>query len=428
MKINKDNASIEQRGAVTLFVSIILLVAVTIIIIFAARVGVLDQRISGNEARYKASFANAEAGLEQSAAYLRANPILHDGNPVDGWNSCAGNLTVFPCDIPNAESVYGTITNGVISSSVASVAALAQSQSFLVKTNNSTVAIGIGTSDDGSGEVVTQVEFVKTTILTPGQVPPLMVPGGNLSGNFNIVPNPNGGGPGVPISVWSKDGLQTSGANWKTCDHHDYRDGGQICMDTKGDGATGQPWLPCRCSSERSNSGNVGSDIVRDNANFPDSPFVYLFGDEGAGDTLDSLKPEIKAIAQANGTVYADGTNLASKFAGVNSTALVWITGDATIGSNVTVGSRDKPIILVVEGELRVNAGAEVWGVLVGLGDFVLNGGPVIHGSAISEENSDLTNGTYYQVYDDTVFENLREDTINSVLAKRSYSWRDFNP
>jgi Tfp pilus assembly protein PilX len=422
----------NQRGAAVLLISVVLLIAVTLVVMYAARVGILDQRISGNELRHKVAFASAEAGLDQAAAYLRANPVLHDGNVADGWATCTGSIAIFPCDLVDAEMVFATVVTGTsITSSVNNIAALPLSASFLVKTATTTIALGQGTSDDGTGAAIAQVAFAKTSLLTPGQVPPLMVPSGNLSGNFNIVPNPNGGGPGVPISVWAKDTIDTSGANWKTCDHGEFKDGGTVCMDTKGDGLTGASWSGCSCANERSNSGDVNSDIVMyPAADFPDSPFVYLFGDDTATppDTLASLKPEIKALAEATGLVMADCTNLASAFNGLSDSALVWVTGDCAIGSNVTIGSRDKPIILVVEGELRVNAGAEVWGILMGLAEFVLNGGPVIHGSAISEVPSDLTNGTYSQVYDESVFENLRNDTINTNIAKVSYSWRDFTP
>lgn len=429
MNFYKNSPSFKnQLGAATLLISIILLIAVTLITIFAARVGVLDQRISGNELRHKVAFASAEAGLEQAAAYLSANPVLHDGNVASGWATCTGSTAIFPCNLTDAELVFATVAVGTsITPSINNILSL--SDSFLVKTATHIIALGQGTSDDGTGAAIAQIAFAKTSLLTPGEVPPLMIPSGSLSGNFNIVPNPNGGGPGVPISVWAKDTIDTTGANWKTCDHGEFKDGGDVCMDTKGDGVSGDSWSGCSCSNERSNSGNVNADIVLyPAADFPASPFVYLFGDDTSGDTLATLKPEIKALAEATGLVLEDCTALSSAFNGLIGSALVWVTGDCSIGSNVSIGSRDKPIILVVEGELRVNAGAEVWGILMGLDEFVLNGGPVIHGSAISEIASDLTNGNYSQVYDESVFDNLRDDTINTQIAKVSYSWRNFTP
>ena len=421
----------RQRGAAALITAVILLIGVTLVIIFAARVGILDQKVSGNEVRHKEAFANAEAGLEQAASFLRANPQLHDGDTADGWATCTGNTSVFPCNIVGAQMVFATVTSGAISSTVQTIAAITDADAYLVKTAAGTIAVGQGVSDDGTGAAVAQVTYAQASLLTPGELPPLMLPTGDLSGNFNIVPNPNGGGPGVPVSVWAKDTLDTSGSNWKTCDHGEFKDATDICMDAKGDGVSGDDWQGCSCDVERSNSGDVSEDIVLySDADFPNSPFAYVFGDDGtispAG--LVTLKAEIKARAQATGLLLSDCTNLVSEFANLTTSALVWVEGDCLIGSNITIASRDKPIILVVEDELRVNAGAETWGILVGLDDFVLNGGPIIHGSAISDIESDLTNGTYSQVYDESVLFSLREDTVNTDITKMQYSWRDFTP
>jgi Tfp pilus assembly protein PilX len=420
----------RQNGAAVLVISIVLLIAVTLLLIYAARVGLLDQKISGNEYRHKTAFANAEAGMEQAASFLRATPALHDGNAADGWATCTGSTTIVPCDIAGATQVFATVVVGTsITSSVDTVAAMTGSEAFLIQTAAGTTAVGIGASDDGTGAAIAQVSYAKTELLTPGNIPPLMVPTGTLNGNFNIVPDPNGGGPGVPISVWAKTTLGSGTGNWKTCDHGEYKDSGAVCTDTKGDGDSGADWLACRCDNERSNKDNLQEDIVLyTDADFPDSPFAYVFG---AGATITAadlitLKAEIKARAEATGLLLANCDSLQADFNALNRPALVWVDGDCETGAGSTIGSRDRPVILVVDGDLRINANSEFWGIVIGLGDFVLNGGPVIHGSAISENSATLTNGTYYQVYDENVFMNLREDTINTDIAKIAYSWRDF--
>ena len=420
-----------QRGAAALLTAVILLIGVTLVVIFAARVGILDQKISGNEVRHKEAFSNAEAGLEQAASFLRANPNLHAGATADGWATCTGNTSTFPCNIAGAQLVFATVASGAISSSVQTLAAIPDADSYLVKTAAGTVAIGQGASDDGTGAAVAQVTYAQASLLTPGELPPLMLPTGDLSGNFNVVPNPNGGGPGVPISVWAKDTLDTTGANWKTCDHGEFKDGTSVCMDTKGDGVSGDDWGACSCDVERSNSTDVSEDIVTyPAADFPNSPFAYVFGDDGtitAAGQL-TLEAEIQARAQATGLVLNDCDSLESDFSGLTTSALVWINGDCDTGANANIGSRDKPIILVIDGDLTINANSELWGIVVGLAEFNLNGGPVIHGSAIADIEGDLTNGTYSQVYDESVFINLRDDTINTEITKMQYSWRDFTP
>jgi len=437
MKTYKSQSYFKlQQGAVTLLISIILLFATTLITIFAARVGVMDQRISGNELRHKEAFSHAEAGLEQASAYLSANPLLHNGDTADGWVTCADSTGIFPCSLDGAEMVFATVDTGVsITARIKSTKIIDDLKSendrplytsFLIKTATGVIALGQGITHDNTGAAMAQVSFTKTSLLTPGEVPPLMVPTVNLNGNFNIVPNPNGGGPGVPISVWTKSPFDSGSGTWQTCDHSDFQHNGKVCMDTKGDGVSGDSWSLCRCSASRSNKDDVNEDIVIYSDGYPASPFVYMFGD----DTSDpgNLKDEIKAQAEAQGLVLSNCDALSTEFNALVGSALVWIEEDCLINGNVPIGNRDKPIILVVEGELKINAAVDVWGVLIGLAEFNLSGGPVIHGSAISEVGSILTNGTYYQVYDESVFDSLRDESINTTSAKVSYSWRDFTP
>jgi Tfp pilus assembly protein PilX len=413
--MSKPASKFNQKGAAVVVTAVLLLIGVTLVVMFAAQVGLQDQRISANQYRHKQAFANAEASLEYAASFLGENSGLHNGNPADGWTSCTGNTGIFPCSITGAESVYGTISGGTISSSVP-VATLPL-ETYMVKVGDVTTIVGVGTSDDGTANSTVMVDYASQSLLVPGELPPLMMPGGDLSGNFNIIPNPDGGGEGVPISVWTKDTVSIGTGNWKTCDHDQYRDGGNVCWDTKSAG-TSRDWLACKCGDERSNKDDVNEDIVMyPAANFPSSPFFYVFGD---------TQENVKQQAESEGLVLADCSNLASAVAAVGEPTLVWIEGPCDVSSNSLVGSRANPVILVSEGKITINANSELWGIFVSLDSVKLNGGPVIHGSMISELDGDLTNGTYYQVYDPDVFANLEDSDINTILSRMQYSWRDF--
>ena len=423
-KLNAISTIRGQKGVATLLITVMILIGITLISLFATKVGILDQKISGNEFRHKEAFANAEAAAEQAAAFLSANPRLH--NVDASWISCTSpsDLTSsFPCDLSGTTHVYGSESGGVITSTVIQISALTNSTAYLVKKGDKTVALGVGAAGDGTGEAIVQVEYAKSNLLTVGAIPSLMFPTGSLSGSFTIVPNPNGGGNGVPISVWSKNTLDTAGANWKTCHHGEFQDAGKPCLDVKADG---ESWSSCSCNEEISSSGNVNTDLVLVSGDkFPVSPFNYLFGNQDLLTDGVTLKSEIKERARATGLLLPNCDTIVSDFSTLTASALVWIEGDCILGGAI-LGSRSKPIILVVEDLLRVNANAEVWGILVSLNDFVLNGGPVVHGAAISEIESDLTNGNYSQVYDEGVFASLRDDAVNSIRTKVKYSWRDF--
>ena len=449
--MHKSKLENNQQGAATLLVTVMLLIGVTLIALFATRVGILDQRISGNEVRHKEAFANAEAGLEQAASFLRANPSLHDGATA-GWIPCAGLTSVFPCSVAvgaslvNPTLVYATVAASTITSSVNSV--LVNSKSYLVKIGDNTTAVGLGNSADGTGEAVAQIEYAKTSLLTPGEIPPLMSPSVDLGGNFTIVPNPNGGGPGVAVSVWVNSSVTSGGgASWQTCNHGEFEAAG-ICMDTLDDT---DAWKVCGCTENLSDSGNIGDDIViNPSADFPYSPFAFIFGvdipgppppggaDSDKDDLVAETKLEIKARAKAKGKVVDDCSALAGPPTTINGVLLtdlkiplIWVEGDCSFptGSTVILGSRDTPLIIVVEGDVHANGTLDVWGILIGLtADFSLNGNVVVHGSAISDLPSNLTNGGYAQVYDEDVFAALADDTLTTDIAKVKYSWRDFTP
>ena len=408
----EHNSKYQQKGAAVVVTAVLLLIGVTLVVMFAAQVGLQDQRISGNQYRHKQAFANAEAGLDFAASFLRQNKSLHEGGV--GWTSCAGSTSIFPCSIDGADSVYGNIGGGAVTSSVPLLAGL---EAYMLKVGDATRIVGVGTSDDGTANSVVQVDYGSQELIVPGQLPPLMMPSGNLSGNFNIVPNPNGAGPGVPVSVWTKDTITIGTGNWKTCDHDQFRDGGAVCTDTKSAGTT-RDWLPCRCGDERSNKDIISEDIViYPEADFPSSPFFYVFGKSQA---------EVKAQAENEGLVIPNCDNLASNVAAVGEPTLVWVEGPCDVPSGSLVGSRANPVILVSEGKITINANSELWGIFFGLGSIKLNGGPVIHGSMVSEIDADLTNGTYYQVYDPDVFANLKDSDINTIFSRLQYSWRDF--
>lgn len=75
----------KQRGAATLFVAIILLLALTIVTFSAARIGVSEQRTSVNDMRNKEAMEVALAGLEHGLAYLEKNRPKINLTSAAGW-------------------------------------------------------------------------------------------------------------------------------------------------------------------------------------------------------------------------------------------------------------------------------------------------------------------------------------------------------
>jgi len=470
----KYSSPLRQKGAAVLLISIVLLIGITLITIFAARVGIMDQRIAGNEYRHKEAKAASDAALEQASAFIESNTGLYDAE-VGGdysWADCS-DIAIqnkFPCTIGSVtyELAYdGNLATPTTIDPIeytASLKAGMSSDSYIVYTNSASIgqiltAVGTGESLDGTGAAFAQVSYAKTSFITPGSIPPIMASGLDLSGSFTIIADPritheqtdckevsplnvspitNADGDILGnMSIWA-DG-NGSGGTWQTCSIDSYVDdsetsewGGDLkCIYEYTDT---DDWSNCECDSEDhlSDSGASHSagylpryehpdikgswNVIED---FPDSPFVHFFNGKSIS--------EVKAIVQNDG-IYIDGPCGDSDVTGydTNDKPIVWCTGDATF---TDVGTQYKPIIIVTESKLKLNASADVWGIFFSLQDFTANGGAKVHGSVIVE-NTDtytfLTNGSYEQIYDFCVISTLQDNSTNADIAKFAYSGKDF--
>lgn len=90
-KISRSNPK-RQRGILTVFSGVLILVLLTLMMFFATRVGVFEQRVSADDMRQKLAFHAAESGIQHAKEYLVAHEALvaseianmfADGR--DGW-------------------------------------------------------------------------------------------------------------------------------------------------------------------------------------------------------------------------------------------------------------------------------------------------------------------------------------------------------
>ncbi len=241
-----------HRGSALVVVVILLLLA-TIMTLFAVRVGLFDQRSSGNDVRAKSVQSIADSGLTQGAEFILANTAtLLDSDT--GWTKCAQTDTSFPCGAVvaarrgtmwaytggvgrgapydgfelrflNVGEPLTTATNGFpVVSGIGAVkcrlapAALGEpaactdtpdpAGNFFAVTLVSVAAMG------GEGARATAVKTFAThsSFSLGGGQPPVMASGTiELRGNARIVTNPNAAGPGVPVSVWTRTHLDPGG-------------------------------------------------------------------------------------------------------------------------------------------------------------------------------------------------------------------------
>ncbi|QSX78303.1 hypothetical protein [Agrilutibacter solisilvae] len=249
----------------------------------------------------------------------------------------------------------------------------------------------------------------------PVSKPPVIASGSvDITGGLQLVTNPNAGGPGVPVSVWTRKDVSKTGTP-NTCYADEFFrfgaknnappgfEGGTITCDT------------CQCDGDKSlsydQSGNVqdeGIDIldvegtsavngsgvnynVRSDAlsypvcEFPPDLFGHVFGTQAWQDNDHDCFAEVKVMQPFTNpntgvevTIGADEAFLysyAEKI--VNPTAtgqplatpeqawaggypsstlsgLIWCQSNCDVGSNTQVGTADKPVVLVIDGSARI--------------------------------------------------------------------------
>ncbi len=77
----------HQKGAVTMFSAVLILILLTEMLIYAVQVGTFEQRKSGNEMRQKQAFHAAETGIQQAHAYVLTHAMDLTYSGTDGWLS-----------------------------------------------------------------------------------------------------------------------------------------------------------------------------------------------------------------------------------------------------------------------------------------------------------------------------------------------------
>jgi len=88
-------SSRRAASGTVLIIALVLLLLAGLLTLFALKVGMFEQRSTGNDMRAKVVNEVAEAGLAQGFEYLiRQHPEMFQNAAL--WQSC-GNETTFPC-------------------------------------------------------------------------------------------------------------------------------------------------------------------------------------------------------------------------------------------------------------------------------------------------------------------------------------------
>jgi hypothetical protein len=490
----------HQSGVITTFTGVLILVLLTLMMFFAVRVGVFEQRVSSNEMRQKQAFHAAESGIQHAKEYLKQNgdivasPITDmKGDGTDGWLApanerwlpCSGagldlsgsgshpcfaepNVALRPdlyywhcdedappnegppCDPNNPINV--PVATGSLVDATEAVEVHALLCVLVIDADANPPVQGCSTDTtvvDGSRYMVTllargQADCVSgancgaEAILREqvsnfggaagGQAPAVPLTAKNTfpaSGSAEIVANPNGGGVGVPISLWMNQNTQCppaggdldlSGGSWGSCEAHEWYETERIPDDIECPGS-------CSCavneslSTTHGGSPVIGIDFVLDE-NFPCDLFQFYFGTPR--DNYESVKGFAKVLSDCDSL-------------GPGSSGIYWISGSScNIQSNVVIGSAYAPVLLIsAAGVTSLQGGATIFGVLYvsdvekSAAYFESRGNNIAYGQVILDAAFGSYNGTFQVIYNENLITRV---SGTGGLGNVPGGWADFHP
>lgn len=242
------------------------------------------------------------------------------------------------------------------------------------------------------------------------------------TGTAEIVPNPNAGGVGVPISVWANNNSSCStgtallfSGNWATCEYHEWYETDEIpetmtCSQSS-----------CSCSKPESISYTVGLDDqigidLLEDSNFPCDLFAFFFG------VASSQYQLVKSAARVIGD--CDGLNQ-------DSYGIYWVSGAECRfdGTNI-IGSPKRPVMLIsaaasttFTGDNNIFGVVYVTDIEVPGATWNASGNNIVYGSMIIDAALDAFLGTFQIIYNkDVSLLAPGSDGIGTL----SGGWRDF--
>ncbi len=362
----------KKRGAATLVMTLVLLVIITLLVFFSANYSLVQDKALTNLNRNNQAYEAAEAGLEFGISYLKQNNATILANPVNGYLVSYSDSNTSNVTLANNSKFTITYTNPI-----------AYNYQLIRITST-------GTSDDGSSTRVIKQDVQRGSLLSnPPNVPLQSLGSVSLSGSAQVV------------NLESNKTIQ-SGAG----------------VNISGSART-------ITSSGGSTSSSMGSDIEQNNttlANMSENDyFASVFGV-----TSNAVKNQI-------GHYYTASSNkqYSSTLNGMTGTS-IWIDqtgGSAQLSGATVIGSATAPVLLIVNGNIKLSGTVVLYGMLFVTGDATVEetGNVRIIGSvAVGESDEIELKGSSQISYNSTIISNLQKSSGLIYYAKVPGSWKDF--
>jgi len=260
-----------QQGVSTLFITILLLVIITLVVLFSTSVGFIEQRTALNENRARIAEQAAETGINMAGEYIKAQRTLLISNAAGGWldsntsntgwRSCAGitntatlggrphpcrsesdatrraQLWFYTTDGTGASLATTLLPYGAVGNVGGTVAfpSLVNVQAVLCRIDTTLPTPACTLNPAGGNRIAitfisharlineNSQSIIKETWASyadgnPTAAVPIIGSGYVKGlGNAQVVTNPNAGGYGVPGSIWSPNDVGIDGNSSGAC-------------------------------------------------------------------------------------------------------------------------------------------------------------------------------------------------------------------
>lgn len=385
-----------QRGAITLAVSLAILVLSTLVTFNVARAILMEQKITNNELRARQAFEAAEAGLIEAMAYLKTDPDVNGDGIVDS------NVLD-----SNADGTADSATRSIGTASV--TVAITDLGGDLTEFR----VVAQGFSDDRSA--TRSIEQVVVTINPLPNAPqnPVITKGGIIISGSATVHNPEG-----HSTIWSGGDIDLGSNNSTSTEVPDVADPGYpACMD-----------VPMSCTLVSASSRLLaGVDIIENDSSLgtltSDEFFRNFFGVAPA-----TYRASMVTIDSTTATANAD-VDLATH-------EVIWIEGDhsfngvtvgcavAVSGNNVCSAANTKPSIIIVNGNASFSGTPQFYGLLYVAGNVNMSGNATVHGAVVTGGTATNSTGGSLDVwYSSSVLGGTAQAGASTGSAG---TWRDF--
>ncbi len=398
----------NQVGAASLPITILILFVSALALIAVSRTTMMEQRISGNEIRARQAFQAAQAGVDHALAYMRGGTA---GRGIDRGG--VGIADIIPSVLLENGATYKVwycnpttaISPGF---SPCSNLPLTCGAGFTEKAFFSMpLVLSCGWSDDGVAQQSILVNMSRASSLANAPDLPLMTSGPiNVQGNatiWNYFTN---------LTIWTGPPLLSLGNLGKTFIRNPTV--------PPPDRETEPPLFPgssCNlyddyvCVTDKVAQGMdvIDNDLTLKNI-LPEVMFKNIFGvnfytyKTGIA-TLTLTSTEVAGLAGAMGEAVV----------------ITGVSADVSLPGG-TIGSRDRPVVLIIEGNWSQDGNPIIYGMVYVMGNMDLIGSPLVHG-AVYVAGSVGGAGSLDVVFDPFTLENSKGLGQSGILAG---SWRDW--